>query len=346
MPDKETEEPPRIDMGDLHKAAGLGPSIRLLDAAAALVPLPKAPQPIAIADYGCGSGHHSLLPISAAIAAIRRRTRPDHAVLVAHTDRADNDFTALFTTLTNDPNSYLNKDRAAFPSAVGRAYDTQILPSSSIVLGWSSLAIHWLSRLPQPIPDHIQISYSADTSARQAYARQAAYDWHEFVAFRGRELAPGGRVVVVALGIDDDGTSGFAPAMAALVAVIRELVDEGLLRTEEAKQMSLPIVGRSEKEFVAPFAPSGRLEGLAIAEIVRIKAEDRYWTRYQKDRDADAFGANWAAALRDLAFPALGGSSNRREVFDRMEKGVARRLATAPTPMSIPLAILVLEKRR
>jgi len=335
-------------MGESHKAAGLGPAIRLLDASAALVPLPKAPQPIAIADYGAGSGHDSLLPISVAIAALRRRTRPDHAILVAHTDLAANDFTALFTTLTKDPNSYLNKDRAAFPSAVGRAYYSQIIPSSSIALGWSSLALHWLSRTPQLIPDHIQISYSTDTSARRAFARQAAHDWHEFVAFRGRELAPGGRLVVVTLGVDDDGTSGFRPAMDALVATVRELVDDGWLRADEASRMTIPLVGRSDKEFVAPFAPSGRLEGLSIAHMERINAEDRYWTRYLKDRDALAFGANWAVTLRDLLLPWLAAAvddERKQELVVRLEEGVARRLTARPEAMSIPLAILVLEKR-
>ena len=46
-----------------------------------------------------------------------------------------------------------------------------------------------------PVPDHVHISYSADETARLAYTRQAAEDWHEFVAYRGRELAPGGRLL-------------------------------------------------------------------------------------------------------------------------------------------------------
>jgi hypothetical protein len=340
-------------MGEYHKAAGLAPAIKLLEDAAKLVPLPRPPQPIAIADYGAANGNDSLLPITAAIRALRQRTRPDHAVLVAHTDRPDNGFTALFETLTKDPDSYLNIDAATFPSAVGRAFYTQILPSSTIALGWSSLAIHRLSRIPRPIPDHIQISYSNDSETRRLFARQAAHDWHEFVAFRGRELAPGGRLVVATLGLDRDGKPGFATALDAIIGTLRELVGDGLLSAEEAQRMCIPIVGRSERDFLAPFAPSGRFEGLSIAQLEFVAAEDRFWTRYQMDRDANAFGANWAATLRDLAFPALLSALDPSRadpratlLQDRLEAGLARRLADTPAAMGIPLAMLVLEKRR
>jgi hypothetical protein len=339
-------------MGDYHRAAGLGPAVKLLEAAAEVVPLPQAPQPIAIADYGAASGHDSLLPISAAIRALRRRTRPDHAILVAHTDRPDNNFTALFETLTKDPESYLNMDGAAFSSAVGRAFYSQILPSNTIALGWSSFAIHRLSRIPRAIPDHVQISYSADPDARRAFARQAAWDWHEFVAFRGRELAPGGRLVVATLGLDRDEKPGFASALNAIIGTLRELVGDGLLSADEAQRMCIPITGRSEEDFLAPFAPSGRFEGLSITHLELVAAEDRFWTRFQTDRDANGFGANWAATLRDLAFPALLSALDPARddpratpLLDRLETGLARRLADAPTPMTIPLAMLVLEKR-
>ena len=78
------------------QAAGLDAAMALFEEAAAAVPLPKPPQPIVIADYGAASGHNSLLPVSAAIAVLRKRTRHDHSLLVVHTDLPDNDFTAMF----------------------------------------------------------------------------------------------------------------------------------------------------------------------------------------------------------------------------------------------------------
>lgn len=242
------------------QAAGLISATKLFEQAAAQVPIPAPPQPIAIADYGAANGYNSLLPVGAAVAVLRARTRLDHAILVAHTDLPDNDFTALFTTLTEDPDSYLAKDSATFPSAVGRSFYRQILPSESIALGWSSWATHWLSRVPAPIQDHIHIAHSAEADARRAFTQQAALDWQDFLAFRGRELAPGGRLVVLTLGIDDAGLPGFGGVMQALLTALQGLVEVGTLYPQEVARMAIPTVGRSEEEFRAPFAPSGRFE--------------------------------------------------------------------------------------
>ena len=135
------------------QAAGLLPAVALFEQAAAQVPLPTPPQPIVIADYGAATGHNSLTPMSAAIAVLRRRTRHDHAILVAHTDVPDNDFTALFRTLADDHDSYLSHDASSFPAAIGRSFYGQILPSNTVNLGWSSWAVQWLSRVPAGAPE-------------------------------------------------------------------------------------------------------------------------------------------------------------------------------------------------
>src|SRR3954466_338032 len=102
------------------QAAGLSGAIKLFEEAANNVPLPQPPQPIVIADYGASTGHNSLLPICSAIAVLRKRTRPEHSILVAHTDVAENDFTVLFQTLDHAPDSYLKKDDATFASDTRR----------------------------------------------------------------------------------------------------------------------------------------------------------------------------------------------------------------------------------
>lgn len=335
------------------QAAGLNTALALFEDSARIVPLPKAPQPLTIADYGAATGYNSLLPISAAIRILRQRTRANHAILIAHTDVADNDFTALFTTLSDDPDSYLHQDALSFPCAVGRSFYNQILPSSSIALGWSSWAIHWLSKVPMPIPQHVHISSDVPDHIRTAYARQAADDWQKFIAFRGRELAPGARLVILTLAHDDDGSSGFSVIFDALTDVLHDIVATGLVTVAEVAAMTIPTMGRSAEEFRAPFAPSGRFEGLSIEHLELFHAEDRFWAQYLIDHDAEVFGTNWAGVLRSSALPTLvsflthGVSDTRAEQFaDFVETGVARRLASNPTPMDIPLAALVLEKRR
>ena len=335
------------------QASGLRSGITLLEQAASSVLLPRPPQPIAIADYGAATGYNSLLPIGAAIRSLRARTRADHAILVAHSDLPGNDFTALFTTITEDPDSYLAKDSATFASAVGRSFYQQILPSESIALGWSAWATHWLSRVPAPIADHIHIAHSADEAARRAYAHQAALDWHDFVAFRGRELAPGGRLVVLTLGLDAAGLPGFAGLMQSLLAALGGLVTDGMLHAEELGRMVIPTVGRTEKEFVAPFAPSGRFEGLSVEQVELFEAEDLFWARYTADGEAAKLGTAWARFARAAIFPTLTtaldadrAAAEATAFVDALESEVAAHLSAAPLRMTIPLATVVLVKHR
>jgi hypothetical protein len=334
------------------QAAGLLGAIAHFEEAARAVPLPKPPQPIVIADYGASTGHNSLLPISAAIAVVRKRTRPEHSVLVAHTDVADNDFTVLFQTLEEDPDSYLKKDGATFASAVGRSFYTQILPSNSVNLGWTSWAIQWLGRVPTPVPDHLQVAYSGEENVKAAYAKQAAHDWHEFVAFRGRELCPGGRLVVLTMAIGDDGEYGYRPLFKGMLAELEELMAQGLVTADEVRRMCIPTVSRRASDFLLPFAPKGRFEQLEIEHLEVFDAEDRFWTQYQVDHDAKAFAAQWAAFARASVFPTMaaalgGGRADPRaaEFVNRLEVGLAARMAAEPEEMQIPLAQLVLWKR-
>ncbi len=254
--------------------------------------------------------------------------------------------------MENDPDSYLAKDKAVFASAVGRSFYSQILPSNSVNLGWSSWAIHWLSRIPCSIDGHIQVDYCSDEKVRAAYAKQAAHDWHEFVAFRGRELCPGGRLVVMTMGIGGDGDAGFRPLLAAMIDGLDELATDGLLTTDEVSRMCVPTFGRRAGDFRAPFAPSGRFEGLEIEHLDVFDADDRFWNRYRINSDAKAFGAKWAGFARVSVFPTLiaaleKGDADPRttEFLDRLEAGVAERLAAAPAQTRIPLALVVLAKR-
>ena len=70
---------------------------------------------------------------------LRKRTRHDHSILVVHTDVPDNDFTAMFRTLSDDPDSYLHNDAATFASAVGRSF---YQPDHAVEQRESRLVVH------------------------------------------------------------------------------------------------------------------------------------------------------------------------------------------------------------
>ena len=333
------------------QAAGLLPAVALFEEAARTVALAPTPLPIVIADYGSSEGHNSMVPISAAIRALRDRVSPERAICVVHTDLPDNDFSALFQALSSDPDSYLAGDPAVFASAVGRSFYEQLLPRDRVMLGWSSWAVQWLSRTPAIIPDHIQVAYSHDAAARVAFNRQAAEDWRTFLTARSLEMRQDARLVVLTMALDENGAFGYQPLLQAMVDTLATLTDEGLIRTEEVYHMAIPTVGRSRAELSAPFEETGRVADLSIEHLDVFATEDRIWTEYEQRHDAQVFGEQWAKFSRASVFPTLaaaltGGEADprRAKFFDRLEAGVAARLAAAPQKMVIPLAMLMLRK--
>lgn len=190
--------------------------------------------------------------------------------------------------------------------AIGRSFYHQVLPNDSVTLGWSSFSVNWLSRPPSAIPDHVQVSYSADRDARSAYARQAEADWRDFLIARGAEMRAGARLVVVLSGADDAGTAGYRPMFDAAWAGLRALVDQGILDEDEAVQMGMPHFGRGAADLAAPFG-DGHFAGL---------------TGLHSGPDDPRTAA----------------------ILDRLETEVAARLASAPAQMHIPVANVVLTK--
>lgn len=331
------------------QAAGSSPAVPLLEKAAQQVSLAASPEPIVIADYGSSEGHNSLAPLSVVMRILRERVGRARAISVVHTDLPGNDFSALFQTLASDPDSYLRDDPRAFPSAIGRSFYEQIMPDSSVTLGWCSWAVQWLSRVPALIPDQVQVAYSRDAAVRAAFSEQAAKDWRCFLVHRGTELRLGSRLVVLSMALDDHGDFGYRPAVSAIYGAVLDLLKEGFISEEEAHRMVIPTVGRSRQDFMAPFAETGSFAGLRIEEIDVFYGEDRIWTEFQSHGDARAYATRWAAFSRASVCPTLAASLDDHELraaefIDRMEARMIARLEIAPEPMLIPLAKMVLVK--
>jgi hypothetical protein len=330
--------------------AGSSLAVPLFEQAARLAVLPAPPETIVIADYGASQGHNSFGPMAVAIRALRERTDRDQAISIVHTDLPGSDFSALFQALATDPQSYLRIDPAIFASAVGRTFYEQILPSASVTLGWCSWAVQWLSRAPAPIPDQVQVAYSADMAVRDQYVRQAAEDWRTFLHHRGRELRPGGRLIILTMALTADGDFGYRPVLEVLYAVLLQLVDEGFLSAAELHKMAIPTVARSLSDLEAPFS-DGRFADLVIDHAEVFLGQDPIWNDFERDGDVRAFGARWAAFVRASVLPTLalgldgGGVGTRASRFlDSVEAEMAARLAAAPEKVAIPLGLVVLRK--
>jgi hypothetical protein len=333
------------------QAAGLSPAVPMLVRAAREVSLPGGRQPIVIGDYGSSQGHNSLAPVGAAIDVLRERAGPERAISVVHVDLPENDFTALFETLRDDPQSYLQRNAAVFASAVGRSFYKQVLPAETVTLGWSSWAVQWLSRAPAVIPDHVQVALSGDANAKEAFHKQAAEDWQGFLVARGRELCEGARLVVLTMAADDRGEFGYRALLQAMYGSLVQMAQTGFIDEEELRRMVIPTVGRRREELLAPFGTAGSFAGLRVEEAEIFLGEDHIWADFEHDGDARSFGARWAAFSRASVFPTLadalenGSNPDRSEAFmTRLEAMTAAQLAERPERMLIPLARILMAK--
>ena len=280
--------------------------------------IPAGAAAVVIADYGASQGVNSLRPLSLAIDTIRDGA-PDREILVVHTDLPSNDFGTLLTTVDSDPGSY--RRDGVYTTVVGRSFYEQLLPDSSVWLGWSSIALHWLSRVPGPLDGFWYASGSAEQ--RAVWQSSAAADWQQFLTARHRELRPGGRLVVVVGAARPDGTSGAEPAMALVQDGVDGMVDDGLLSPAERTQMAVPAWYRTEPEWRAPFG-DGRL---ALEELRFASLGDPLWTDASESRSGprhEIYARAVAAALRASFGPSLlGGIPSASqddiatELFDR-----------------------------
>ena len=100
------------------------------------------------------------------------------------------------------------------------------------------------------------------------------------------------------MAVDDQGDFGYGPLSNAMYATLVEMVDSGFISAQELQRMSIPTVGRSRADFLAPFGVDGRFSGFRVQEIEIFFAEDRIWSDFEQHRDAQEFGARWAAFSR------------------------------------------------
>lgn len=301
---------------------------------------------VTVADYGASQGRNSMGPMGRAIDLVRGRDA-DRPVQVVHTDLPSNDFASLFTLLADDPASYLRGRGDVHPLAVGRSYFDAVLPAGSVDLGWSSNALHWMSRSPIEVDDHAWATFSASAPARAAVDAVLADDWLQFLRARSRELRPGGRVVCQFMGRGDE-RQGFEWMADHFWQAIVSLREAGLLTEAETLRMTAPSAGRSPQQVAAPFE-AGLVPELALDHLSRYASPDPFWDEYQQTGDAPQLGTRWAAMMRAANGPnfaaALDPSRDRDALLDALADELALRISGDPQ-RSVSWNVLVTVRMR
>lgn len=324
--------------------ANLQSALPLLeDAARAIGDVPAGP--VTIVDYGASQGRNSMAPLAMAIDLVRANNA-ERSVQIVHTDLPSNDFSSLFGLLDQDPASYLKGRQGVFPSAIGRSYFDAILPPGSVDLGWSSNALHWMSRNPVDVADHGWAIFSRSAQARAAVDAVLADDWLSFLKARAVELRPGGRLICQFMGRGPD-SHGFEWMAGNFWQAIVDMEGEGLLSPNETLKMTAASAGRSPDQIRAPF-DAGLVPDLELEHLAAIPSPDPYWDDYQQSGDAAELGRLWAAMMGAANGPnflaRVDASRDRSALLASLVQRVATRVEAGPQRSHAFILILSIRK--
>jgi hypothetical protein len=138
-----------------------------------------------IVDYGCSQGVNSFVAVKAIIEAVTQKygTAVVKHICAVLNDLPTNDWSALFQTIARSPFNSL---------ASGKSFYEQILPSNTVQFGYTSTALHWLSKKPFNLSQHCSSLAGQSTKEEmKMWSAQAAEDYKTFLQHRSNELKQG-----------------------------------------------------------------------------------------------------------------------------------------------------------
>ncbi|KAL3751286.1 hypothetical protein ACJRO7_012153 [Eucalyptus globulus] len=219
----------------------------------------SSPDPIIrIADFGCSTGLTSIQAIETVIQCLLDLIKP-----IKHSPFRTLEFQAIFNDLpTNDFNTLfanLPKKRRYYAMVVPGSFYGRLLPTASIHLAFSSLALHWLSRVPQEILDKSSCAWngerihyeSSPAEVVGAYAAQFERDMEAFLSARAEEMVSGGLVFMVVPGAPDlvrESQATLGSAIELLGSCLVDMANTGIISKAKVESFNLPIYFPSEKE--------------------------------------------------------------------------------------------------
>ena len=262
--------------------------------------------PFSIADFGSADGGTSVDLVRKLIEGVRERA-PARPITVTYTDLPRNDFSAIFTMVHGgraDIRSYLDDFDDVYVFASGTSFYQPIFPEATLDLGFSATAMHWLSRLPGDITDHVQ-AVGAHGRELETFREHAMRDWETILVHRARELKPGGRLVMSNFCIDEQGrylgnTDG-VNMFDTFNALWRAMVDAGRITEEEYQRTAFPQFYKTVDEYCRPLTdPASRVHaaGLRLESAETRIVRCPYRAAFESHGDVDRFATEYVPTLR------------------------------------------------
>ena len=258
-----------------------------------------------LSDMGCADGGTSLTMIEHAIGAFRQK-HAEAPLTVVHTDQPQNDFNALVQNIMGLGlfKSYLEEVTQVFSLMSSASFFQQMLPASSLHLGFSATAMHYLSKKPTNLTQHVHM-VGATGNERALFAQQGHQDWRKILCQRAKELVRGGKLVLANFGIDERGqylgNTGGVNMFDTFYEIWTEFYEAGSITQEEYWAMTFPQYYNTVEEFSAPFVdPNDPVyqAGLRLDHIETKVVPCPFVADFEAHQNAHQFATEYIPTLR------------------------------------------------
>ena len=279
------------------------------------------------ADMGCADGGTSLQMISQLITTLRSNN-PNIEVKVHYTDQPNNDYNGLIQTvlgLGHFP-SYLETHKRVYPLFSANTFYNQILPDSSLDFGFSATAMHWLSKKPCNLSNHVHM-VGAEGEEYLCFSEQGKKDWETILLHRARELRSGGQLVFLNFCRDKKGkylgnTTG-VNMFFNFAKIWQDFMEQGLIREDEYQKMTLPQYYNTVEEFIAPLKD---VENPVYQAGLRLKQIETHITAcpfaeaFKEHQDAQRFAEEYIPTIRSWNESIFFGALDQERALEDREQ--------------------------
>ncbi|KAK6529512.1 hypothetical protein TWF281_008683 [Arthrobotrys megalospora] len=207
-------------------------------------------------DYGCSQGAASMAVMQRLVS----RLPPYSTASVVFNDLPSNDFNSLIKLLPSI--SPLDPTITVYPCISPNSFYNSVAPACTVDVAFALSSIHWLRQVPPPK----SAEESFEEYLRKRNTRNAAashQDLVEFLNLRGREVKPGGKLIVAApspCADDIDGRiSGNEKLRCALFKAMDILIAAGKLPANATAGVYPPNHVHTERSFRAAVTETGAM---------------------------------------------------------------------------------------
>ena len=267
--------------------------------------IPEDQSDFTFTDMGTADGGTSLKLVEKLIHLIKKE-KPQIDINIVYVDQPKNDFNSLVQTvlgLGHFP-SYLENVENVYPFFSANSFYKQIFPDNSLDFGFSATAMHWLSKKPCDISDHVHM-VGAEGEEYLMFSEQGKKDWETILLHRARELKTGGKLVFLNFCRDENGnylgnTKG-VNMFGNFAQNWKDFFDQRRINLNEYQRMTLPQYYNTVEEFSSPLQdPDNQVfrAGLRLKQIETHITPCPFAESFKEHQDARRFADEYIPTIR------------------------------------------------